>query len=87
MPTTTMRGRSIVGGGGQGIMGTAAAKAVSVGSHVKGAPHGRVTALTGITEGAKKRIAAIRTVLTALRTIMVAPAFISRRIHAFLLLA
>jgi hypothetical protein len=62
------------GTGAQGIM-AGAAKAVSVGSHPLAGRHGRPTtpALTGTIEGAKNSIAAINTVLTALRVLIGRP--------------
>jgi hypothetical protein len=61
------------GAGGQGTIATA--KAVSVGSHPLAGRHGRPTtpALTGTIEGAKNSIAAINTVLTALRVFIGRP--------------
>jgi hypothetical protein len=72
-------GAPLVGATGQGMKGMLA-KAESMGSHVKGCPHGMVIALAGIIEGAKKSVAAIKTVLTILRKFMVVPAPIARRL-------
>jgi hypothetical protein len=73
-------GAPLVGGAtGQGII--AAANAVSIGNKpVRGTPHGSGNAFTGIIEGAKKSIAAIKTLLTVLRKFMIAPAPIVRRL-------
>lgn len=67
----------VVGQGGILIVGPA--KALSVGNQVRGPDKqdGRTVALTvliGIVDGAKKNIAPIKTVLTSLRSFIVAPA-------------
>jgi hypothetical protein len=74
-------GAPLVGGAtGQGII-AGAANAVSIGNKpVRGTPHGSGNAFTGIIDGAKKSIAAIKTVLTVLRKFMIAPAPIARRL-------